>query len=76
MAAVQKHVVEDVRPCLTLSLRVCIQWPPFWPPWPGPPGPGCPRMCHRPLSERSLRPLIGLPPSRQLIRFKRLQGVR
>ena len=31
---------------------------------------------HRPLSERSLRPLIGLPPSRQLAQFKRLQRVR
>ena len=31
---------------------------------------------HRALSERSLRPLIGLPPWRQLARFKRLQGVR
>lgn len=31
---------------------------------------------HRPLSERSLRPLIGLSPSRQLAHFKRLQRVR
>ena len=31
---------------------------------------------HRPLSERSLRPLIGLSPSRQLVQFKRLQRVR
>ena len=31
---------------------------------------------HRPLSERSLRPHIGLPPSRQLVQFKKLQRVQ
>ena len=31
---------------------------------------------HCPLSERSLRPLVGQPPSRQLAQFKRLQGVQ
>jgi hypothetical protein len=33
-----------------------------------------PTTAPRPLSERSLRPLIDLPPARQLARFRRLSG--